>query len=102
MGIPPFSGFWAKYYVFKAAIGAGLWPIAVIGLVSSVVAAFYYLRLVKTMWFDPSPGQTDHLSGPTRAAWRRGGAVLLPAGDPRPGAAGSPGPRVAASAFRLG
>ena len=59
MGIPPFSGFWAKYYVFKAAIGAGLWPVAVFGLVTSVVAAFYYLRLVKTMWFDPSPGQTD-------------------------------------------
>lgn len=59
MGIPPFSGFWAKYYVFKAAIGAGLWPVAVFGLVTSVIAAFYYLRLVKTMWFDASPGQTD-------------------------------------------
>jgi len=59
MGIPPFAGFWAKYYVFKAAIGAGLWPVAVFGLVTSVIAAFYYLRLVKTMWFDPSPGQTD-------------------------------------------
>ena len=59
MGIPPFSGFWAKYYVFKAALGAGLWPVAVFGLVTSVVAAFYYLRMVKTMWFDPSPGQTD-------------------------------------------
>ena len=59
MGIPPFSGFWAKYYVFKAALGAGLWPVAVFGLVTSVVAAFYYLRMVKTMWFDPSPGATD-------------------------------------------
>ncbi|HTI66815.1 MAG TPA: NADH-quinone oxidoreductase subunit NuoN [Caulobacteraceae bacterium] len=59
MGIPPFSGFWAKYYVFKAAIAAGLWPAAVFGLVASVVAAFYYLRMVKTMWFDPSPGETD-------------------------------------------
>jgi NADH-quinone oxidoreductase subunit N len=59
MGIPPFSGFWAKYYVFKAAISAGLWPVAVFGLVTSVAAAFYYLRMVKTMWFDPSPGQTD-------------------------------------------
>jgi NADH-quinone oxidoreductase subunit N len=59
MGIPPFSGFWAKYYVFKAAIASGLWPVAVFGLVASVVAAFYYLRMVKTMWFDPSPGQTD-------------------------------------------
>jgi len=59
MGIPPFAGFWAKYYVFKAALSAGLWPVAVFGLVTSVIAAFYYLRMVKTMWFDPSPGQTD-------------------------------------------
>jgi len=59
MGIPPFSGFWAKYYVFKAAIGAGLWPLAVFGLVMSVVAAFYYLRIVKTVWLDASLGQVD-------------------------------------------
>ena len=59
LGLPPFSGFWAKVYVFKAAIGAGLWPVAVLGLVSSVVAAFYYLRLIKVMWFDPAPGATD-------------------------------------------
>jgi NADH-quinone oxidoreductase subunit N len=59
MGIPPFSGFWAKYYVFKAAIAGGLWPLAVFGLVMSVVAAFYYLRIVKTVWLDPSPGTVD-------------------------------------------
>jgi NADH-quinone oxidoreductase subunit N len=61
LGLPPFSGFWAKVYVFKAAIAAGGWPMyaAVIGLVSSVVAAFYYLRLIKVMWFDPAPGGTD-------------------------------------------
>jgi NADH-quinone oxidoreductase subunit N len=58
-GIPPFSGFWAKFYAFKAALAAGQWQIAVFGLVMSVVAAFYYLRLVKTMWFDPPPGRTD-------------------------------------------
>ncbi len=59
MGIPPFSGFWAKFFAFKAALAAGEWQIAVFGLVTSVVAAFYYLRLVKTMWFDPAPGQVD-------------------------------------------
>jgi NADH-quinone oxidoreductase subunit N len=59
LGLPPFSGFWAKYYVFKAAIGAGLGPAAVLGLVGSVVAAFYYLRLIKVMWFDGSAGATD-------------------------------------------
>ncbi len=62
LGLPPFSGFWAKVYVFKAALGAGqmsLTVLAVLGLVSSVVAAFYYLRLIKVMWFDPAPGATD-------------------------------------------
>jgi NADH-quinone oxidoreductase subunit N len=59
LGLPPFSGFWGKFYVFKAALNAGLWPAAVAGLVLSVVAAFYYLRLVKTMWFDPPVGAVD-------------------------------------------
>jgi NADH-quinone oxidoreductase subunit N len=59
LGLPPFSGFWGKFYVFKAALGAGLGPAAVAGLVGSVVAAFYYLRLVKVIWFDASQGATD-------------------------------------------
>jgi len=45
--------------VFKAALSAGLWAPAVLGLVGSVVAAFYYLRLIKVMWFDGSVGATD-------------------------------------------
>ncbi len=62
LGLPPLSGFWAKFYVFKAAIGTGdvvMQTAAVLGLVGSVVAAFYYLRLIKTMWFDGSVGATD-------------------------------------------
>ncbi len=59
IGFPPFSGFWAKIYVFKAIIDAGYGWVAVVGLVSSVVAAFYYLRLVKVMWFDPPGGAVD-------------------------------------------
>ena len=59
LGIPPMSGLWGKYYVFKAAVASGLTPVAVLALVGSVVAAFYYLRLIKVMWFDPSPGATD-------------------------------------------
>ena len=58
-GVPPMSGFWAKFFVFGAAIEAGLWPVAVFGLVTSVVAAYYYLRLIKLMWFDPSPAPVD-------------------------------------------
>ncbi len=70
LGLPPFSGFWAKFYVFKAAINVGdpvLQVAAVLGLVGSVVAAFYYLRLIKVMWFDAAPGQTDALPGEARA-----------------------------------
>jgi len=59
LGLPPLSGFWSKYYVFKAALAAGQWQIAVFGLVMSVPAAFYYLRIVKTMWFDAPAGRTD-------------------------------------------
>ncbi|MCJ2066034.1 NADH-quinone oxidoreductase subunit NuoN [Methylobacterium sp. J-088] len=51
-GIPPLAGFFAKFYVFAAAIKAGLVTLAVIGVVTSVVGAYYYLRLVKIMYFD--------------------------------------------------
>ncbi|MCB9960439.1 MAG: NADH-quinone oxidoreductase subunit NuoN [Rhodospirillaceae bacterium] len=51
-GIPPLAGFFAKLYVFMAAIQAQLYTLAVLGVVSSVVAAFYYLRIVKLMYFD--------------------------------------------------
>ena len=51
-GIPPLAGFFAKFYVFAAAIKAGLYPLAVIGVLASVVAAYYYLRVVKIMFFD--------------------------------------------------
>jgi len=63
-GIPPLAGFFGKFYVFIAAIQAGLYPLAVIGVLSSVVGAFYYLRIVKVMYFDepaegfePMPGE---------------------------------------------
>jgi NADH-quinone oxidoreductase subunit N len=56
-GIPPLAGFFAKYYVFLAAIKAGLFPLAVLGVLSSVVGAYYYLLIVKIMYFDePAPG----------------------------------------------
>ncbi len=51
-GIPPLAGFFAKFYIFLAAIEAGLYGLAVVGVLSSVVAAFYYLRIVKVMYFD--------------------------------------------------
>ncbi|MCB1512978.1 MAG: NADH-quinone oxidoreductase subunit N, partial [Hyphomicrobiaceae bacterium] len=51
-GIPPLLGFFGKYYVFVAAIQKGLYPLAVIGVLASVVGAYYYLRVVKVMFFD--------------------------------------------------
>jgi NADH-quinone oxidoreductase subunit N len=55
-GIPPLFGFWPKFLVFDAAVKADLVPLAVIGIASSVIGAFYYLKIVKTMYFDePAP-----------------------------------------------
>ncbi len=58
-GIPPLAGFFAKYYVFLAAIEKGLYALAVIGVVASVVGAFYYLRIIKMMYFDEPEGQFE-------------------------------------------
>jgi NADH-quinone oxidoreductase subunit N len=51
-GIPPLAGFFAKFYVFLAAIKAGLYALAVLGVLASVVGAYYYLMIVKIMYFD--------------------------------------------------
>jgi len=51
-GIPPLAGFFAKFYVFLAAVESGLYPLAVIGVLASVVGAYYYLRIVKIMYMD--------------------------------------------------
>ncbi len=51
-GLPPLAGFFAKYFVFMAAVEAQLYGLAVIGVLSSVVGLYYYLRIVKVMWFD--------------------------------------------------
>ena len=58
-GIPPLAGFFGKMFVFKAAVDAGLWTLAIVGVLSSVVSAFYYLRIVKVMFFDESAGALD-------------------------------------------
>jgi NADH-quinone oxidoreductase subunit N len=59
-GIPPLAGFFAKYYVFLAAVQSGLYGLAVIGVLASVVGAYYYLRIVKVMYFDaPAEGEFE-------------------------------------------
>ncbi|MFP5457073.1 MAG: NADH-quinone oxidoreductase subunit NuoN [Alphaproteobacteria bacterium] len=56
-GIPPLFGFWPKFLVFDALVRAGYWPLAMIGIATSVIGAFYYLKIVKTIYFDePAEG----------------------------------------------
>jgi NADH-quinone oxidoreductase subunit N len=62
-GLPPFAGFWGKFYVFLAAMDAHLYSLAVIGVIASVVGAYYYLRIVKIMYFDePAPAFDEDMS----------------------------------------
>src|SRR4029434_655143 len=58
-GIPPLAGFFAKWYVFVAAIKAGLFTLAVIGVLTSVVGAFYYLTIIKVIDFDEPAGAIE-------------------------------------------
>jgi NADH-quinone oxidoreductase subunit N len=51
-GIPPLFGFWPKYLAFQAAVNANLVPLAVAGIVASVIGAYYYIMIIKTMYFD--------------------------------------------------
>jgi len=52
-GIPPLAGFFAKFYIFMAVIEQSMYFLAVVGLLSTVIAAFYYLRIIKIIYFDP-------------------------------------------------
>ena len=65
--IPPLAGFFAKLYIFLAAVEAGMWTLAVIGVVTSVVGAYYYLNIIKVMYFD----------APSEAFEPRAGGVSL-------------------------
>ncbi|MBR0697537.1 NADH-quinone oxidoreductase subunit NuoN [Bradyrhizobium lablabi] len=66
-GIPPLAGFFAKWYVFVAAIKANLFTLAVIGVLTSVVGAYYYLSIIKTMYFDEPAGRVDPMRFELRA-----------------------------------
>ena len=61
-GIPPLAGFFAKFYIFKSVLEQSMYFLAIVGLLSTVVAAFYYLRLIKIMYFDKEKEKydTDH------------------------------------------
>jgi NADH-quinone oxidoreductase subunit N len=58
-GIPPLAGFFAKFYIFMAVIERSMYFLAVIGLLSTVIAAYYYLRIIKIIYFDPEKEKYD-------------------------------------------
>jgi NADH-quinone oxidoreductase subunit N len=60
-GIPPLAGFFAKFYIFMAVIQSGMYALAIIGLVSTVISSFYYLRIIKIIYFD-KPKKTFEIS----------------------------------------
>jgi NADH-quinone oxidoreductase subunit N len=76
-GIPPLAGFFAKYFVFAAAVQAGLFTLAIIGVVSSVVGAFYYLRIVKIIYFDEPREPLDPIDGEVKLVAYASGAFTL-------------------------
>ena len=76
-GIPPLAGFFAKYYVFLAAIEAGLYALAVIGVVTSVVGAYYYLRIVKLMYFDEPVVSIEPVPRELQAVLAASGALMI-------------------------
>ena len=76
-GIPPLAGFFAKYFVFLAAVKADLITLAVIGVVTSVVGAYYYLRIVKIMYFDEPAEAFDTMDGEVKLVAYASGAFTL-------------------------
>ncbi len=78
-GVPPLVGFYAKFVVLKALVDVGLTSFAIIGVLISVVGAFYYLRIVKTMYFDESADNslTINASRPTQLIFSINGLAFL-------------------------
>ncbi|MDI9847725.1 NADH-quinone oxidoreductase subunit NuoN [Rhodoblastus sp. 17X3] len=76
-GVPPLAGFFAKFYVFMAAVDAQLYWLAVIGILTSAVAAFYYLRVVKIIYFDEPAPALDRPSGTQRAVLTLASLAML-------------------------
>ncbi|MEM7694365.1 MAG: NADH-quinone oxidoreductase subunit NuoN [Pseudomonadota bacterium] len=76
-GIPPLVGFFGKFYVFLAAVEADLVPLAVIGVLASAVAAFYYLRIIKIMMIDEPKDQFEPMAGELRVVLAASGAFTI-------------------------
>jgi len=85
-GVPPTAGFVGKLYIFKAAVGAQLYPLAIAGVLTSILGAFYYLRVIVHMYMKPAEGDEQPVTA-TAMALALGGAVAVVAilgilGDP--------------------
>jgi NADH-quinone oxidoreductase subunit N len=76
-GIPPLAGFFAKFYVFLAAVESGLYVLAVIGVLASVVGAYYYLRIIKIMYFDEPVASFEPMPTELRIVLGVSGAFVL-------------------------
>lgn len=76
-GIPPLAGFFGKYFVFAAAVAAGLEWLAVAGVIASVISAFYYLAIVKRMYFDDAREPLELLGGVAQRMSLMGAALLM-------------------------
>lgn len=76
-GIPPLAGFFAKYFVFMAAIKADLYALSVIGVLASVVGAYYYLRIIKLMWFDTSTIEIAHVPASLKLIFSLSGLLVV-------------------------
>lgn len=76
-GIPPMAGFFGKYFVFMAAIEARLYALAIIGVLASVVGAYYYLRVIKVMWFDDAKGEFARTAGELKLVFGLSGLFVL-------------------------
>jgi len=76
-GIPPLAGFFAKYYVFLAAIQAELYMLAVIGMIATVIGAYYYLRIVKLMYFDEPLGAFEPVPGELQSVLAVSGVLMF-------------------------
>ena len=77
--MPPAAGFMAKFYIFRAAVANGLLWLVIIAVINSVISAYYYLRVVKVMWFNEpaSPDKVPSSIGPRLALFLCCLGVLL-------------------------
>ena len=67
-GIPPLAGFFAKFYIFTSVVEQKMYALAIIGLLSTVVSAFYYLRIIKIIYFDDSVSTFEMISNKSARA----------------------------------